>query len=151
MVGGRFFSEYATAFNPAQIPSNQKLIHFCVMCVFHRNWLRFEAMPLRKGANLLGIIVGQQEVATELFAEREQTFVVNLAMRVESRPGAFAASGVRRINEKYSVPIILKMREFFKSIAVFEFDAVCYVSNVRNPLGDGLWIPAREYAFSVVG
>jgi len=49
-----------------------------MMCILHRDWPCLEAMAEGKRPHFIGVIVGQQEVATKLFAQRKEAGMVNL-------------------------------------------------------------------------
>jgi hypothetical protein len=117
--------------------------------VFHGDGLCLKTMSLGQSTYFFGVVVCHQKVPMQLLTERKKFFMVNFGMRVKTRTGTLAASGVWRINKKHCILFLAMLGDHFKSIPMNKLNALGNEFNVGDAFGESLWIPAGQNPFSV--
>lgn len=118
------------------------------MRVFHGYRLHVEAVPPRQFNDLLGVVVGHQEVAPKRSRNFKKQFVVNLVVFIQPLPRLFPSCRVGWVNKKYRVCAMGVVTQKGYTVT---FNKGCSRPNlvkIANSLFQRFGIPARRDAFA---
>jgi hypothetical protein len=121
-----------------------------MVSIVHGNQPHLETMPASHDLNLVGIVVGHQEVALYGFAESEEAIMVETKMTVEPIARLLASRCIRRIDKENSVFTTGILMYDIQSVFLPEANTIRNDAEIRESSGERGGVPSRTNALSIL-